>query len=126
MVIPMSDPISRATSDLAHKEQEISRLQNEAEKLRVFIEMYRSYADEPESNGSSHAAPRSKKDTIAAAAITIIKRNTAPVPLGSLFKEIQASGVEVGTSEPKQYLSTTLNRDSRFKSIKGEGWVLAD
>jgi hypothetical protein len=126
MVIPMSDPIARAMADLSHKEQEISRLQTEAEKLRVFIEMYRSYADVPASNGSKHGAPRSKKDMIGDAAIEVIKRHKAPVPFGSLYKEIEASGVEVGTAKPKQYLSTTLNRDSRFKSIKGEGWGLAD
>ncbi len=126
MVIPMSDPIPRAMADLAHKEQEISRLQNEAEKLRVFIEMYRSYADAPASNGSDDGSPRSKKDMIGDAAIGVIKRHKTPVPLGVLYTEIEADGVEVGTSAPKQYLSTTLNRDSRFRSIKGEGWVLAD
>jgi hypothetical protein len=126
MVIPMSDPISRAMADLAHKEQEISRLQTEAEKLRVFIEMYRSYADVPARNGSEHGTPRSKKDMSGDAAIEVIKRHKVPVPFGSLYKEIEASGVEVGTAKPKQYLSTTLNRDSRFRSIKGEGWVLAD
>ena len=126
IVIRMPDPISRAMADLARKEQEINRLQNEAEKLRVFIEMYHSYADSPASNGSDHSAPRSKKHLIADATIAVIKSHSAPVALGSLYKEIEASGIEVGTSTPKQYLSTTLNRDRRFRSIKGEGWVLAD
>ena len=122
----MSDPVSRVMADLARKEQEISRLQNEAEKLRVFIETYRSYADTPVSNGGDDGTPRSKKDIIGDAAIGVIKLHKAPVPLGVLYTEIEAGGVEVGTSAPKQYLSTTLNRDSRFRSIKGEGWVLAD
>lgn len=122
----MSDPISRAMADLTHKEQEISRLQTEMEKLRVFIEMYRSYADAPASNGSDHGTPRSKKDIIGDAAIGVIKRHKSPVPLGILYTEIEAGGVEVGTSNPKQYLSTTLNRDGRFRSIRGEGWALAD
>ena len=125
-MVPMSDPISRAQADLADKEQEISRLQNEADKLRVFIEMYRSYADAPASNGIADGTPRSKKDMIGDAAIEIIKRRKAPVPFGDLYKAIEASGLEIGTAKPKQYLSTTLNRDSRFKSIKGEGWSLAD
>jgi hypothetical protein len=122
----MSDPLARAMADLAQKEQDIARLQAEAEKLRVFIEMFRSYADKPAKNGSDHSARRSKKDTIADAAVAIIRRHGAPVPLSTLYTEIEASGIEVGTSEPKQYLSTTLNRDNRFRSIRGEGWVLTD
>jgi len=46
---------------------------------------------------------------IADAAISIIKRHRKPVPLGVLYTEIEASGVDVGTTDPKQYLSTTLN-----------------
>jgi hypothetical protein len=126
MVVPMTDPLSRAMADLATKEQDISRLQNEAEKLRVFIEMYRSYAETSIPNGSDNSVPRSKKDLIADASIVVIKRHGAPVPLSVLCTEIETSGVEIGTSDPKQYLSTTLNRDSRFRSIRGEGWVLTD
>lgn len=122
----MSDPISRAQADLAQKEQEIARLQGEADKLRVFIEMYRSYADTTKPVVVIDHINKSKKNIIADAAISIIKRHRKPVPLGVLYTEIEASGVDVGTSDPRQYLSTTLNRDERFVSIKGEGWALAD
>jgi len=123
----VSDPIARAQADLAQKEQEIARLQSEADKLRVFIEMYRSYADTTKpAVVIDHINNKPKKDMIADAAISIIKRHRKPVPLGVLYTEIEASGVDVGTTDPKQYLSTTLNRDDRFRSIRGEGWALAD
>lgn len=122
----MSDPLLRAMSDLANKEKDIARLQAEAEKLRVFIEMYQSYADASSSNGHDHSEIRSKKDKITDTAITIIRDRGAPVPTRVLQTEIEAKGVEIGTSDPKQYLSTIFNRDARFRSIRGEGWVLAD
>jgi hypothetical protein len=122
----MSDLLARAKNDLAQKEQEISRLQAEVERLRVFIEMLHTYADEPAPNGSVPSPPRSKKDLIADAAIAVIRSHSEPVPLNVLYTEIEASGITIGTEKPKQYLSTTLNRDERFKSIRGDGWVLAD
>jgi hypothetical protein len=122
----MSDPLSRAMADLASKENDIARLQAEAEKLRVFIEMYQSYAGKPLSNGDDRSEIRSKKDKITDVAITIIRDRGVPVPTRILQTEIEAKGVEIGTSDPKQYLSTIFNRDIRFRSIRGEGWVLAD
>lgn len=45
--------------------------------------------------------------------------------LSDLFDAIEASGVEIGIQNPKQYLSTTLNRDDRLKYVEGKGWSLS-
>jgi hypothetical protein len=113
----VSDPLARAKADLVSKERELKDLQTEIDRLRSFIDMYNDYA----SNGVDK---RSKKDIIADAAIAAIKEN-GPMHLSALFEAIEESGVEIGTQNPKQYLSTTLNRDDRFVSIEGEGWSVS-
>lgn len=67
---------------------------------------------------------RSKKDQIGDAAVVAIKEN-GPMSLSDLFDAIEASGVEIGIQNPKQYLSTTLNRDDRLKYVEGKGWSLS-
>jgi hypothetical protein len=131
----MSDEaLSRALATVGANQREMAQLEAEAiriqerldairkenAKLETFVEVYRTLA-KPESSDDGHA---SKKAMITEAASSIIKKHGAPVPLKELYAAIEESGVEIGTQNPKQYLSTTLNRDDRFESIPGAGWGL--
>lgn len=92
-------------------------LEAEIARLKSFIAMYRGYAAHID-------AKRSKKDIIGDAAEELIREAGTPIPLSELYEAIERRGIEIGTSNPKQYLSTTLNRDDRFISLEGKGWSL--
>lgn len=76
------------------------------------------------SGNISGASTRTKKDVIAEAAEALIRERAYPVPLSEIFEVLQSKGIEIGTTNPKQNLSSTLNRDGRFQSITGKGWVM--
>ncbi|WP_159730128.1 hypothetical protein [Methylosinus sp. Ce-a6] len=116
----MSDPLSRAMADLSTKEAAMKELQAEIDRLRSFVAMYRSYDDHAE----EAEGKRSKKDIMGDAAIALIKEN-GPMSLSALYAAIEGQGIEIGTKNPKQYLSTTFNRDRRLKFVDGKGWMLA-
>jgi hypothetical protein len=113
----MNGPLSRAMHDLEEKEAAMKELQAEIGRLRLFIMMYRDYAVDAEDK-------RSKKDILGDAAVALIKEHGA-MTLAALYEGIEGQGIEVGTLNPKQYLSTTFNRDNRLKFIEGKGWTLA-
>ncbi|ULK95644.1 hypothetical protein ACSHT2_25560 [Bradyrhizobium sp. PUT101] len=49
-----------------------------------------------------------------------------PVPLGTIFNELDKKGITFKSKEPRSTLSAVLGQSGRLVSIKGVGWWIKD
>lgn len=138
-------PLQAAKADLARIDAEIERLQGDRKRVSGFIEMYQSYSSgasnmlflayaNPQSQvpkkvppgALEQKKPRSSmtKREIVADAIEGYLRVAGSADLSVLYDFLLEQGIEIGTGQPKSYLSSMIHKSKRFQLVKGRKWVI--
>jgi hypothetical protein len=124
----MSSPVDRAKLDLERINSDIRKLEIERSKVTAFIEMYDHYstpARQPEVPTAHATSPLFKKDIIAITVENFLKDRGRPAELDTVFEAVKAAGINLSTStQPKQYVSSVLHKDARFRTVGRQGWWL--
>jgi hypothetical protein len=129
------DSLRRATEDLekveatiARLEDQLRRAQEDATKIRHFIEVARRYSGEELAPSATRPRHRvgSKTKLFGDLSVEAIRERGLAMTTVELLHLIEGRGEVVGGQNKINTLSGILSRDGRLRSIRGLGWRLAD
>ena len=140
---PMDDPLQLARQLIGQIDRDIAQLVDRKRKLQEFLKLgveleldgkptsvpgavYVPFVSPPKFYGGGAGTPigGSRMQVIADACAELLA-DGLPERTEKLLVLLQHQGVDVGGSNPLQYLSSILSRDDRFESSRKHGWSLA-
>jgi hypothetical protein len=117
--------LSRAKSDVARLEAQLTDARSRATKLEHYIEMARLY-DAASSDGGAKPNRVTPKPNATTVAIEILRREGKPLHTHVLLDELAKQGIHISGINPPGNLASTLSRSDLLESSRVEGWRLVE
>ena len=125
--------MEKATAKLALVEQDLDKararvrdLEQQAERLRTYIEVATELNSSPQLKAPVRPAKITKGEKLVGYCIEIITAREGPVRTRELVAELTKRGIDIGGTNPVTNLSGALSKSPHLINDRVNGWSLAE